>query len=94
MIYLESIFKVLVVGLILGAGLPAVFAMGLVAFSNGAGGTHEDGTVQAPNPALKFLGRLLFAFVAAVIVIAILWITKSTIAYHFGFNPVPFAPAK
>lgn len=94
MIYLESIFKVLVVGLILGAGLPAVFALGLVAYSNGAGGTHEDGTVQAANPALKTLGLALFAFVAAVIVIAILWITKATIIHHFGFNPVPFLPGK
>lgn len=94
MIYLESIFKVLVIGLILGAGLPAVFALGLVAYSNGAGGTHEDGTVQAPNPAMKVLGLVLFAFVTAVIVIAILWITKTTIIHHFGFNPVPFIPGK
>ncbi|MGV9797506.1 hypothetical protein ACWDTP_05540 [Mycobacterium sp. NPDC003449] len=94
MTYLEAIFKVLVVGLILGAGLPAVFAAGLVAFSNGAGGTHQDGTVQAPNPAMKFVGLALFTLVAAVIVIAILWITKSTIIHHFGFNPVPFIPGK
>ena len=33
MTYLEAIFKVLVVGLVLGAGLPAVFAGGLVAYS-------------------------------------------------------------
>ena len=37
MTYLEAILKVLVVGLVLGAGLPAVFAVGLVAFSNGVG---------------------------------------------------------
>jgi hypothetical protein len=34
----------------------------------------------------------LFAFVAAVVVIAILFITKATIIHHFGFNPVPFLP--
>ena len=38
MTYLESILKVLAIGLLLGAGLPAVFAAGLVAYSNGAGG--------------------------------------------------------
>ena len=38
MTMLESILKVLVVGLVLGAGLPAVFAAGLVAYSDGAGG--------------------------------------------------------
>ena len=94
MIYLESILKVLVIGLVLGAGLPAVFALGLVSYSNGVGGTHADGTVQAPNPALKAVGLLLFALVSAVIVIAILWITKTTIIHHFGFNPVPFIPRK
>ena len=61
MTYLEAIGKVLLVGLVLGAGLPALFAVGLVAFSNGSGGEHEDGTTVAPNPALKFLGLLLFA---------------------------------
>jgi hypothetical protein len=92
MTYVESIFKVLVIGLILGAGLPAVFAVGLVAFSRGAGGAEADGTVDAPNPALKAFGLLIFALVAAVIVIAILFITKNTIIHHFGFNPVPFLP--
>ena len=90
--YLEAILKVLAVGLILGAGLPAVFAIGLVAFSKGSGGVANDGTTTAPNPALKFAGLLLFTLVAAVIVIAILYITKGTIQHHFGFNPVPFIP--
>ena len=92
MVYLESIFKVLVVGLILGAGLPALFATGLVAFANGDGGTHEDGTTYAPNPVLKVLGLALFILVAAVIVIAILWITRTTIIHHTGVDLFPFLP--
>jgi hypothetical protein len=95
MTYLEAIFKVLVVGLILGAGLPAIFAVGLVAFSKGSGGDQvEGGAAVASNPALKAVGLLLFTLVAAVVVIAILWITKATIIHHFGFNPVPFIPGK
>ena len=93
MTYLESILKVLAVGLILGAGLPAVFAIGLVAFSKGSGGIQTDGTTAAPNPALKVAGLLLFTLVAAVVVITILWITKGTIQHHFGFNPVAFIPS-
>jgi hypothetical protein len=89
MTYLEAISKVLIVGLILGAGLPAVFAAGMVAFSSGAGGEHSDGTVTAPNPVLKYLGLLLFVFVGAVILIAILWITRTTIVHHFGVDPFP-----
>ena len=89
MTYVEAIFKVLVVGLILGAGLPAVFAVGMVAFSNGAGGQHPDGTVSPPHPVLKYVGILLFALVALVIVAALLWITRGTIIHHFGFDPFP-----
>jgi hypothetical protein len=90
MTYVESILKVLLVGLVLGAGLPAVFAGGLVAYSNGAGGQHADGTVQAPNPALKYFGILLFVFVGWVILTAVAWITRATIIHHFGFDPFPF----
>ncbi|MET0899540.1 MAG: hypothetical protein ABWY45_16655 [Mycobacterium sp.] len=91
MIYLESIFKVLVVGLLLGAGLPAIFAYGLVAYSAGAGNTDADGTTHAPNPMLKFLGLALFVLVGAVILVALLWITRTTIEHHFGINLFPFA---
>jgi hypothetical protein len=89
MTYLEAILKVLVVGLLLGAGLPAIFATGMVAYSNGAGGQHSDGTVTAGNPALKYLGMLLFALVGLVVLVALLWITRTTIIHHFGFDPFP-----
>jgi hypothetical protein len=89
MTYIEAILKVLAVGLILGAGLPAVFAFGMVAFSSGAGGTHPDGTVTQPNPALKYVGLLLFALVGLVVIAALLWITRGTIIHHFGFDPFP-----
>jgi len=89
MTYLEAIFKVLVVGLVLGAGLPAVFASGMVAYSAGAGGEQSDGTVTAPNPVLKYLGLLLFALVTLVVVVALLWITRTTIIHHFGIDPFP-----
>jgi hypothetical protein len=89
MTYVEAILKVLVVGLLLGAGLPAIFATGMVAFSNGAGGQHSDGTVTGPNPILKYLGLVLFALVALVILVALLWITRNTLIHHFGFDPFP-----
>ena len=89
MTYLEAILKVLAVGLLLGAGLPAIFAMGMVAYSSGAGGQHSDGTVTAGNPALKYLGMLLFALVGLVVLVALLWITRTTIIHHFGFDPFP-----
>ena len=94
MTYMESILKVLVVGLLLGAGLPAIFAGGLVAYSRGAGGDGIDRAASAPNPALRILGLLLFAVVTTVIVVSILWITKATISHHFGVNLFPFIHTK
>lgn len=94
MTYLEAVFKVLVVGLIFGAGLPAVFAAGLVSYSRGAGGVNSDGTAHAPNPALRGLGLTLFTFVGAVIVFAILWITRATIIHHTGVDLFAFLGQK
>jgi hypothetical protein len=59
-----------------------------------AGGADADGTAHAPNPALKILGLLLFVSVAAVIVVALLWITRATIIHHFGVDLFPFIHTK
>lgn len=50
MSYLEAILKVLAVGLVLGAGLPALFAVGLVAYSRGAGVPRRTARSTPPTP--------------------------------------------
>ena len=92
--YLESIFTVLLVGLVLGAGLPAVFATGMLAYSFGAGGEEADHLDHTPNPPLRYLGILLFLVVGFVIVTAVAWITRSTIIHHFGVDLFPMFPKK
>ena len=94
MTYVEAIGKVLLVGLILGAGQPAIFAGGLVAYSFGAGGEEADGVVHQQNPALKYLGILVFIFVAWVIVTAVAWIARAAIIHHFGVDLFPMLPKK
>jgi hypothetical protein len=91
---MESILNVLVVGLILGAGLPALFATGMLAYSHGAGGEEADHLIHKPNPALKYLGILLFVAVAFVILTGVAWITKSTIMHHFGVDLFPMVSKK
>jgi hypothetical protein len=92
--YLESTLNVLLVGLVLGAGLPALFATGLLAYSHGAGGEEADHLIHKPNPPMKLLGILLFAIVGFVIVAAVAWITRSTIIHHFGIDLFPMFPKK
>ena len=92
--YFEAILKVLVVGLVLGAGLPALFAAGLLAYSFGAGGEEADHIMHKPNPALKYLGILLFLVVGFIIVTAVAWITRATVSHHFGIDLFPMLPKK
>ena len=80
--YLEASFRVLLVGLVLGAGLPALFAIGVRTYAAGGGGQ-----LRGPNPILKALGLLL-------ILVAILWITRNTIHHHFGVDLFPFIKKK
>lgn len=94
MTYVENIFTVLVVGLVLGAGLPAVFAVGLVTFARGAGSDGAEGVVRPPRPALRYLGVALFVFVGWAIVTAVLWITRATIMHHTGIDLFPFLPER
>lgn len=92
--YLEASLKVLIIGLILGAGLPATFAIGVKAYTAGAGGVNGDGTAQSPNPLLKAIGAALFLLVAVVVMVAILWITRNTIRHHFDIDLFPFIAKK
>lgn len=92
--YLEATLKVLLVGLLLGAGLPAVFATGLLAYSSGLGGEDADAVVHRPNPLLKYVGILLFGLVGLVVVAAVAWIARATTIHHFGIDLFPMFPKK
>ena len=92
--YFQSILTVIAVGLVLGAGLPAIFAAGMLAYSHGAGGEEADHLIHKANPPLKYLGILLFVVVGLVIVIGVAWITKSTILHHFGIDLFPMFAKK
>lgn len=78
---LDAIWKVALVGLVLGAGLPALFAFGVRASAWGtsdAGAAGSTATVRvAPNPVGKVVAALVFAVVAYAVVTAILYIVAS-----------------
>lgn len=90
----EAIGKVLLVGLALGAGLPALFAIGLRLFLAEPATRDGESSTAPGNPIARYAGVALFVLVAAVIVVAILWITRNTIDYYFDINLFPFAPKK
>jgi hypothetical protein len=73
-INLHALWKIVVLGLAAGAGLPAVFAVGLRALAAGSRGTavvgapaDTDDAIYGGNPAGLILATLCFAVVLAAI---------------------------
>jgi hypothetical protein len=89
---LEGAWKVLAAGLILGAGLPVIFALGIRALAYGAGGdaeVHESGvTGPRPHPAGRVIGYLLFAVVVLGVLLGITFIVAGGFGKELSFEHV------
>jgi predicted secreted protein len=88
---LDAGWRVLLVGLVLGAGLPAVFAFGVRALAWGTGGDAEvHATGMEPKPHL--LGRVvasaMFALVIAAVLLGISYIVAHGLGYAITFNGI------
>ena len=80
-LFVTAATKVAVVSLLVGAGLPALFALGIRSMAYGTGGDAEIAHA-APHPAGKIVGGVLFALVLA----AILTIIPFAIVMSGGFE--------
>jgi hypothetical protein len=82
-INLNALWKIVVIGLICGAGLPAIFAIGLRLLSLPAGGTgtvptsDDDDRIYFGNVGGAVGAALCFAIVLAAIALGIYWIVTS-----------------
>lgn len=74
--------RVLLVGALFGAGLPALFALGLRLHAAGSG--DLDGAER--RSALTVVAYLLFAIVIAAVVTGVLWITRSSLHHYLGIS--------
>ncbi|WP_129358286.1 MULTISPECIES: hypothetical protein [Micrococcaceae] len=85
---ISNLVPVTIAGLILGAGLPALFAVGM-RLSAGQTQHQEDGSViqvRPPSTAMRLLGGIVFAIILAAIAMGILWIAKDFLFHLTGFN--------
>ena len=89
---LEGAWKVLLAGVILGAGLPTLFALGVRAMAHGAGGdaeVHESGvTGPTPHPIGTMVGYVLFAVVSLGVLLGITFIVASGFGKALSFEHV------
>jgi len=94
----HAVWKIFVFGLLLGAALPALFAVGVrlnaagvgvtgggaVAGGGGAAdGAFAGGTGQR-NPVLIALSWVIFALVLAAVIVGVLFIARDFIGSHLG----------
>jgi crotonobetainyl-CoA:carnitine CoA-transferase CaiB-like acyl-CoA transferase len=74
----QALWKILVVGLVLGAGLPTVFALGIRSLALGEGGSAEvataDGTAARPHPIGLVLAGICFLIVIIAVVLALVYL--------------------
>lgn len=88
---LQALWRILVIGLVLGAGLPALFAAGVRAMAYGQGGdaeVHAVGANPAPHPVGKLLAGLFFAIVLAAVALGIVFIVASGFGKVLSFEHV------
>lgn len=85
-------WKVLLAGLVLGAGLPMVFALGIRAMAFGAGGdaeAHASGSAGgAAHPIGRVLGYLCFAVVLAGVALGITFIVATGFGKALSFEHI------
>jgi hypothetical protein len=72
----EAIWKVLLASLVLGAGLPAVFALGIRSLAWGAGGDAEVSNA-APNPWGRVAAYVCFAIVLYGLIVGIVFVVAT-----------------
>jgi hypothetical protein len=88
----QASLKILVFGMLAGAALPGLFALGLRLQAVGGGyvPTKDGGTAQR-NPVLVGIAWAIYAVVVLVIIFALLYISRDFIAHH---THSPFLGAK
>jgi|SRR3954470_21729336 hypothetical protein len=89
---LQGAWKVLIAGLVLGAGLPVLFGLGIRSLAWGAGGDaeiHPDGvTGPKANPLGTVLGWVCFVVVLLGIALGITYIVATGFGKALSFEHI------
>lgn len=85
---LDAGWRVLLAGVLLGAGLPSIFALGLRNLAWGAGAPGPDGTPTTRNPLGVAIAVLLFTIVGLSILLGLGYILAHGLGYSITFSGV------
>ena len=89
---LQAAWKILLVGLILGAGLPTLFAAGIRSMAYGQGGeseVHASGTAApAAHPVGRAIAGLCFLIVLLAVALGITYIVATGFGKALSFEHI------
>ena len=90
----QASLKILIFGLVLGSGLPALFAFAVRAGAAGAGVQGADGAAVAhKNPALTLISYAIYALALVAVVIGVLYVARDAIGAWTGVYILGAKPA-
>jgi hypothetical protein len=84
--FLQAVLKVVLAGVVLGAGLPALFALGVRFTGNGAGEIAAPGS--SPRAGYHWLGVVCFTVVAVSVALGIMVIVAAGLGETVSFEHV------
>ena len=86
---LDASWRILLIGLILGAGLPTLFALGVRTMAWGAGGDaemHAEGVLPKPHTTGRLIAYVIFTTVVAIVILGISYIVAHGLGYDLVFH--------
>ena len=87
----QASLKILLFSMLAGAALPGLFALGLRFQAIGTGHVSTEGGTPQKNPVLVAIAWAIYALVVAVILFALLYVSRDFIAHQTSH---PFLGAK
>lgn len=81
----DATAKILVFGMLAGAALPALFALGVRLHAAGSALTEAGPSTTRRRAVLGTLGWAIYALLVVMIVVAVLFIARDFIGHHTGW---------
>lgn len=85
-IALDGAWKVLLAGLLLGAGVPVLFSLAVSGLAMAEGGEAAQG--DAPKPIGRVIALIFFVIILLLVVFGLTWLIVTSLGYHVGFNGI------
>jgi hypothetical protein len=83
---LAAVGKILLFGLLVGASVPTLFALGVRLYITNAGEVADGQPDAGRRRLLVGLSRVIFALALVVVVVGVLFIAKDFIGHHTGIR--------